>query len=67
MRAMVTPQFGGPNLFGESEVGRPSPGPGEVLVRVVVAAGTNPMDAKFRAVDDSTGLPRADGRTRTAA
>ena len=65
MRAMVTQQFGGPDLFGERDVDRPGPGPGEVLVRVV-AAGTNPMDARFRAVDDSMGLPRADERTRTA-
>jgi NADPH:quinone reductase len=55
MRAMVTPQFGGPDLFEEREVERPQPGPGEVLVRVV-AAGTNPVDAKVRAAGGSRGL-----------
>lgn len=48
MRAMVTPEFGGPDLFEERDVERPQPGPGEVLVRVF-AAGTNPVDAKLRA------------------
>ena len=27
MRAMVTPQFGGPDLFEERDVERPHPGP----------------------------------------
>ena len=54
MRAMVTPQFGGPELFEERDVEKPQAGPGEVLVRVV-AAGTNPVDAKFRAMGDSMG------------
>ena len=48
MRAMVLPRFGGPDLFELREVERPSPGPGEVLVRVI-ASGTNPVDAKLRA------------------
>ena len=52
---MVTPQFGGADLFEERDVEKPYPGPGEVLVRVV-AAGTNPVDAKFRAAGDSIGL-----------
>src|ERR671916_266409 len=55
MRAMVTPQFGTPDLFEEREVETPRPGPGEVLVRVV-ASGTNPIDAKFRAAGGSRGL-----------
>ena len=55
MRAMVTPQFGGPDLFEERNVERPHLGPGEVQVRVV-AAGTNPVDAKFRADGSSAGL-----------
>ena len=55
MRAMVTPEFGGPDLFEERDVERPDPGPGEVLVRVI-ASGTNPIDAKFRAMGDSMGL-----------
>jgi len=52
---MVTPQFGGRDLFEERDVEKPHPGAGEVLVRVV-AAGTNPVDAKFRAAGDSIGL-----------
>src|ERR671917_306474 len=52
---MVTPQFGGSGLFEERDVEKPHPGPGEVLVRVV-AAGTNPVDAKFRAAGGSIGL-----------
>jgi NADPH2:quinone reductase len=55
VRAMVTPRFGGADLFEEQDVERPEPGAGEVLVRVV-AAGTNPVDAKFRAEGDSIGL-----------
>ncbi|HET7479006.1 MAG TPA: zinc-binding dehydrogenase [Rubrobacteraceae bacterium] len=50
MRAMVTPEFGGPDLFEEQDLQRPEAGPGEVVVRVVVA-GTNPVDAKLRAGD----------------
>src|SRR5215211_1239759 len=55
MRAMVIPRFGGPHLFEERDVERPQPGPGEVLVRVI-AAGTNPVDAKLRAGGGSRGL-----------
>lgn len=55
MRAMVTPKFGSPDLFEERDVERPQPGPGEVLVRVV-AAGTNPVDAKLRANGSWAGL-----------
>jgi len=52
---MVIPRFGGPELFDERDVERPDPGPGEVLVRVVVA-GTNPVDAKLRADGSFAGL-----------
>ena len=55
MRAMVIPRFGGPHLFEERDVERPQAGPGEVLVRVI-AAGTNPVDAKLRAAGGSRGL-----------
>lgn len=55
MRAMLTPQFGSPDLFEEREVPQPEPGPGEVLVRVV-AAGTNPIDAKLRADGSFAGI-----------
>lgn len=49
------PRFGGPELFEERDVERPEPGPGEVLVRVVVA-GTNPVDTKLRADGSFAGL-----------
>jgi NADPH2:quinone reductase len=52
---MVTPQFGGPDVFEERDVERPEPGPREVLVRVI-AAGTNPVDAKLRSNGGSRGL-----------
>ena len=55
MRAMVMPRVGGPELFEERDVERPAPGPGEVLVRVVVA-GTNPVDTKLRADGSFAGL-----------
>ena len=55
MRAMVIPEFGSPDLFEARDVERPEPGPGEVLVRVI-AAGTNPVDAKFRSSGDAMGL-----------
>ncbi|HZD40173.1 MAG TPA: zinc-binding dehydrogenase [Terriglobales bacterium] len=47
MRAMVLTRFGGPECLELQEIERPRPGPGEVLVRVI-AAGTNPVDAKLR-------------------
>ncbi len=48
MRAMILPQFGGVDQFRLAEIERPSPGPGEVLIRI---AGTsvNPADVKARA------------------
>jgi len=48
MRAVTLPRFGGPELLEVSDVQRPVPGPGEILVRVL-ASGTNPVDAKIRA------------------
>ena len=48
MKAMLLPQFGGAEQFRLEEIERPSPKPGEVLVRI---AGTsvNPVDVKARA------------------
>jgi NADPH:quinone reductase len=47
MRAVVIDRFGGPEVLEVRDLPAPSPGPGEVLVRVVAAA-TNPVDAKLR-------------------
>uniref|UniRef100_A0AAU2JXI6 NADP-dependent oxidoreductase n=1 Tax=Streptomyces sp. NBC_00049 TaxID=2903617 RepID=A0AAU2JXI6_9ACTN len=48
MRAIVVSQWGGPEVLTETELERPEPGMGEVLVRVR-AAGVNPVDWKTRA------------------
>ena len=48
MHAMVLSRFGGPELFEARDIERPTPGPGQLLVRLV-ASGTNPVDAKLRA------------------
>jgi NADPH2:quinone reductase len=48
MKAMVVSRFGGPDVLELRELDRPEPGPGDLLVRVM-AAGTNPVDAKLRA------------------
>ncbi|MEV6414701.1 zinc-dependent alcohol dehydrogenase family protein [Kribbella sp. NPDC051718] len=46
MRALVLEQFGTPLVL--RDVAKPTPGPGEVLVRVV-ASGVNPLDTKIHA------------------
>ncbi|MEJ2687691.1 MAG: zinc-dependent alcohol dehydrogenase family protein [Gammaproteobacteria bacterium] len=48
MHAMVLSRFGGPELFEVRDIERPTPGPGQLLVKVI-ASGTNPVDAKLRA------------------
>ena len=48
MRAAIQTEFGGPEVLRVVDVERPTPGPGEVLVRVV-ASGVNPADAIVRA------------------
>ncbi len=55
MRAVTLPRFGGSELMEVKEIERPEPGRGEVLVRVM-AAGTNPIDAKIRANGTWAGL-----------
>jgi NADPH:quinone reductase len=46
MRAVVLEEFGGPLIL--SEIAKPTPGPGQVLVRIA-ASGVNPLDTKIRA------------------
>ncbi|MET9884437.1 NADP-dependent oxidoreductase [Streptomyces sp. NPDC006430] len=48
MRAVVVSQWGGPEVLAETELERPEPAVGEILVRVH-AAGVNPVDWKTRA------------------
>jgi NADPH:quinone reductase-like Zn-dependent oxidoreductase len=56
MRAILQDAFGGPDVLREAEVERPSPRPGEVLIRVR-AAGVNPTDWKHRAGKGFLGDP----------
>lgn len=56
MRAAIIDRFGGPEEFHlVDDLPTPSPGPGEVLVRVL-AAGVNPVDYKIR--DGSSGVAK---------
>ncbi|ADO69895.1 zinc-dependent alcohol dehydrogenase family protein [Stigmatella aurantiaca] len=55
MRAIVLPRFGGPELFEVQDVPPPTPGPGQVLIRII-ASGTNPVDAKLRQDGSWAGL-----------
>src|ERR1700729_1491628 len=48
MRAVGFTEFGDPSVLGIVTVPRPSPGPGQVLVKVA-AATVNPTDLGFRA------------------
>jgi NADPH:quinone reductase-like Zn-dependent oxidoreductase len=48
MRTITQEAFGGPDILVIAEIEDPTPGPGEVLVRVS-AAGINPVDAAVRA------------------
>ncbi|HWM87155.1 MAG TPA: NADP-dependent oxidoreductase, partial [Kofleriaceae bacterium] len=47
MRALVLTRYGGPEATELRDVEKPTPGPGEILVRVH-AAGLNPVDFKTR-------------------
>src|SRR5689334_14798875 len=48
MRAIVVHSFGAPDVMKSEDVPNPTPGPGQVLIRVR-AAGVNPVDAYIRA------------------
>lgn len=58
MRAQIIREYGGPQAFEPVELPDPSAGPGEVLVRVAVAA-VNPLDWKVRSGALQTMLPTA--------
>src|ERR1043165_8729960 len=47
MKAIVVREFGGPDVMKLEDVPVPSPGPGQLLVRVA-AVGVNPVDAYIR-------------------
>ena len=47
MRAVAIREFGGPDQVRLTDLPRPKPGRGEILIRVV-AAGVNPIDWKIR-------------------
>ena len=60
MRAITVAKFGGPEVLQVSDVERPVPGPGEVLVRVL-AAGVGPWDAHLRSGGWTGPLPYIPG------
>ncbi|MBN2204700.1 MAG: NADPH:quinone reductase [Thermoleophilia bacterium] len=62
MKAIRVRRFGGPEVLVAEEVAEPSPGPGEILVRVG-AAGVNPVDTYKRAgvYAELPGLPYTPG------
>jgi len=61
MRAVRFHETGGPEVLKVEEVDRPSPGEGEVLIRVR-AASVNPVDWKFRRGYMDAPLPAIPGR-----
>src|ERR1700743_3510629 len=48
MKAILVPEFGGPEVLKHEEIPTPKPSAGEVLVRIH-AAGVNPYDTYMRA------------------
>ncbi len=56
MKAVVMKEYGGPDVLEYSDFPEPSPGPGEVLVKVA-AASINPVDLKQRAGDTKAYFP----------
>ena len=56
MRAVVIEKFGPPEVMEIRSIEPPRPGPGEVLIRVVVS-GVNPVDYKVRASGTWANIP----------
>src|SRR4051794_3626414 len=56
MKAVRIHQTGGPDVLQYEDARRPTPGEGELLVRVY-AAGVNPVDAKFRQGNSNLPFP----------
>ena len=56
MKAAIIRDFGGPERFEIADLPRPTPGPKQVLVRVV-AASVNPVDYKIRKSGAWAGIP----------
>ncbi len=61
MKALRFSEYGSPEVLRVTEMETPTPGPGEVLVRVAAAA-INPSDVKNVAGLFSAALPRTPGR-----
>ncbi|MEU0175329.1 quinone oxidoreductase [Streptomyces massasporeus] len=61
MRAVVVERTGGPEVLRQLEVSQPSPGPGEVLVRLE-AVGVNFIDVYFRDGTYPAPLPLVPGQ-----
>ena len=47
MKAIKIYEFGGPDVLRYEDIPKPKPGPGEILIRIIVA-GVNPIDWKIR-------------------
>ena len=60
MLAIRVNEFGGPDVLHIEDVGRPEPGPDEVLVQVM-AAGVGPWDVAIREGHFGTSLPPGTG------
>ena len=60
MLAIRVNEFGGPDVLHIEDVGRPEPGPDEVLVQVM-AAGVGPWDVAIREGHFGTSLPYTPG------
>jgi NADPH:quinone reductase and related Zn-dependent oxidoreductases len=55
MKAMIITDFGGPEVFQEREIAKPTPEPNEVLVHVY-ASSINPVDYKIRQAGSWAGV-----------